>query len=201
MNKLCLDLTNCYGIKKLQAQFDFSSGSTYAIYAPNGSMKSSLARTFRDVTTGTEPKDRYHPNLSSSSKITDENGRDLPKESILVVDPYDREFDLTDRTSTLLVNRTLRDEYAQLLIEIDASKKKLLKALGEQSASKKDLGREISLTFTNKDDNFLAALLSINGQLLAQVGAPFADVPYDTIFDQTVLEFLETKDFRTVIAD
>jgi ABC-type Mn2+/Zn2+ transport system ATPase subunit len=201
MNKLCLDLTNCYGIKKLQAQFDFSSGSTYAIYAPNGSMKSSLARTFRDVTTGTGPKDRYHPNLSSSSKITDENGRDLPKESILVVDPYDREFDLTDRTSTLLVNRTLRDEYAQLLIEIDASKKKLLKALGEQSASKKDLGREISLTFTNKDDNFLAALLSINGRLLAQVGAPFADVPYDTIFDQTVLEFLETKDFRTVIAD
>lgn len=201
MNKLCLDLTNCYGIKKLQVQLDFSNGSTYAIYAPNGSMKSSLAKTFRDVTTGTEPRDRYHPSLSSSRKITDENGRDLPKESILVVDPYDKEFDLTDRTSTLLVDRTLRDEHAQLLMEIDASKKKLLRALGEQSASKRDLGREISSTFTNRDDNFFSALLSIKDRLLAQVGAPFADVPYDTIFDQTVLEFLETKDFKTAIAD
>jgi len=201
MNKLCLDLKNCYGIKKLQAQLDFSSGSTYAIYAPNGSMKSSLARTFRDVTTGTEPRDRYHPNLSSSRKITDENGRDLPKESILVVDPYDKEFDLTDKTSTLLVDRTLRDEYTQLHMDIDISKKKLLKALGEQSASKRDLEKEISSAFAKRDDNFFPALLSIKDRLLTQESAPLADVPYDTIFDQTVLEFLETKDFKTAIAD
>ncbi len=33
MNKLNVDLENCYGIKKLQTQFDFSQHKAYAIYA------------------------------------------------------------------------------------------------------------------------------------------------------------------------
>jgi len=41
MINLNIDLENCYGIKKLQEQFDFSNGKAYAIYAPNGSMKGS----------------------------------------------------------------------------------------------------------------------------------------------------------------
>jgi hypothetical protein len=41
MKQLKIELENCYGIKKMQFQFDFSSGRAYAIYAPNGSMKSS----------------------------------------------------------------------------------------------------------------------------------------------------------------
>ena len=43
MNKLTVDLENCYGIKALKAQFDFSGKRAYALYAPNGSMKTSLA--------------------------------------------------------------------------------------------------------------------------------------------------------------
>jgi len=45
MNILKIDLENCYGIKKFQEQFDFSQKKVYAIYAPNGSMKTSLAHT------------------------------------------------------------------------------------------------------------------------------------------------------------
>jgi hypothetical protein len=29
-----LDLSNCYGIKKLEADFDFAQHKAYAIYAP-----------------------------------------------------------------------------------------------------------------------------------------------------------------------
>ncbi len=49
MDKLNINLENCYGIKKLKAEFDFSTGKVYAIYAPNGVMKSSLAQTFKDI--------------------------------------------------------------------------------------------------------------------------------------------------------
>jgi len=49
MKKLNIDLENCYGIKKLKTQFDFSQGKAYAIYAPNGAMKTSLAQTFKDI--------------------------------------------------------------------------------------------------------------------------------------------------------
>jgi len=49
MKKLNIDLENCYGIKKLKTQFDFSQGKAYAIYASNGAMKTSLAQTFKDI--------------------------------------------------------------------------------------------------------------------------------------------------------
>jgi hypothetical protein len=42
MKALKLDLENCYGIKQLKVDLDFSRGSAIAIYAPNGSMKRSL---------------------------------------------------------------------------------------------------------------------------------------------------------------
>lgn len=201
MNKLNVDLENCYGIKKLQRQFDFSTGKTYAIYAPNGSMKSSLAQTFRDVATETESKDRFHPDLASSRTITDENGSSLPKGTVLVIDPYDKEFDSTDKVSTLLVDSKLRKEYEELHIEIDKSKEMFLKTLRGQSGSKKDLEREILSTFAKSDDKFFTALLCIKDELLAQKGSPFADILYDTIFDEKVVAFLETKDFKTAIED
>jgi len=39
MNKLKIDLEHCYGIKKLEQDFDFNEGSVISIYAPNGLMK------------------------------------------------------------------------------------------------------------------------------------------------------------------
>lgn len=61
METVSIDLENCYGIKKLQAKFDFSSAKACAVYAPNGSMKSSLAQTFQDVADGATSKDRIFP--------------------------------------------------------------------------------------------------------------------------------------------
>ena len=46
MNRVTVDLKNCYGIKKLKHAFDFTQQKAYAIYAPNGSMKSSFAEAF-----------------------------------------------------------------------------------------------------------------------------------------------------------
>ncbi|HEY5591309.1 MAG TPA: hypothetical protein VIK55_09855 [Paludibacter sp.] len=42
MNKLKIDLEYCYGVKKLNYEFDFTIKPTYAIYAPNGIMKTSF---------------------------------------------------------------------------------------------------------------------------------------------------------------
>jgi ABC-type molybdenum transport system ATPase subunit/photorepair protein PhrA len=201
MNKLNIDLENCYGIKKLRFQFDFSQHSAYAIYAPNGAMKSSLAQTFKDVADATVSKDRIFPVRVCSRKITDENGLDLPKEIVLVVPPYDEVFGHTEKTSTLLVDSKLRKEYEQLHVEIDKSKELFLNALREQSHSKKDLEKEISATFTKSDDDFYLALSRVKDEVFAQKDAPFADIVYDTIFDEKVLSVLGTKDLKTAIED
>lgn len=52
VNKINLNLQNCYGIKKLKKELDFSSSKTVAIYAPNGVMKTSFAKTFSDLFNG-----------------------------------------------------------------------------------------------------------------------------------------------------
>ncbi|KJJ85900.1 hypothetical protein OMAG_000235 [Candidatus Omnitrophus magneticus] len=201
MNKLNVDLENCYGIKKLQFQFDFSQDSAYAIYAPNGAMKSSLAQTFKDVADAAASRDRIFPTRVCSRKITDENGLDLPKEVVLVVPPYDEFFGHTEKTSTLLVDSKLRKEYEQLHTEIDKTKESFLRALREQSQSKKDVEKEISSTFTKSDDEFYVALSRIKDEVVAQQDAPYADISYDTIFDEKVLSVLGTKDVKTAIEE
>jgi hypothetical protein len=201
MNRLSVNLENCYGIKKLEITFDFSVQSVVAIYAPNGAMKSSFAQTFKDIAEGVISKDRMFPNRVCSRAVSDEANNPLSKESVLVVQPYDEVFGHSEKTSTLLVNSTLRQEYEKLHIEIDETKERLVKALKEKSKTKKDIEGEISSTFTKSDDQFYIALLRIREELLAQKDMPYAEVQYDVIFDDKVLGFLGTKDFKTAIED
>lgn len=199
MDRVSIDLENCYGIRRLNSQFDFSQERVYALYAPNGAMKSCLAQTFQDAADAVQSTDRIFPSRKSTRKITDEHGVDLPKESILVVRPYNEELGHTEKTSTLLVDVKLRKEYEQLHKEIDNSKEVLLKALREISKSKKDLEKEISLAFTSSDNEFQTALSRIKKELSEQKDTPFADVEYDKIFDDRVLNALGTKDLKTAI--
>lgn len=199
MERVSVDLENCYGIRRLSAQLDFSQEKVYALYAPNGAMKSCLAQTFEDVANATPSADRIFPSRKSNRKITDEHGGDLTKESILVVRPYDEGLGHTEKTSTLLVDAKLRKEYEQLHKGIDQSKEVLLKALKEQSKSKRDLEKEISSAFTSSDNEFQTALSRIKKELSEQKDTPFADVEYDKIFDERVLSALGTQDLKTAI--
>jgi hypothetical protein len=173
MKKVNIALENCYGIKKLDYEFDFSQESVYGIYAPNGSMKTSFAQVFKDISQKSASRDRIFPARVCVRKITDENGADLAPESILVLPPYDEVFSHNERTSLLLVNEKLKKEYEKLQRDIEQAKDALLKALKAQSGSKKDLEREISAAFTPTDDRFIPALLRIRDEALGQKDAPF----------------------------
>ena len=201
MKKLSVALEHCYGIRKLDYTFDFSAESVYAIYAPNGSMKSSFAQTFKDISQGAPSKDRIFPARVCNRAIKDETGTDLQPDSILVLPPYDEVFTHDERMSLLLVNEKLRKEYEQLRVGIEEAEDALLRALKAQSKSKKDLKKEVSSAFTPTDDKFIPALFRIKDEVFAQKDAPLADVEYDTIFDDKVLAFLNTKDFKTAIAE
>lgn len=199
MKTLTIDLENCYGIRKLDTKLDFSTAKAVAIYAPNGSMKTSLAQTFQDIAEGAVSKDRIFPARPSKRVVKDETGADLPTESVLVVRPYDEVMGHTTKTSTLLVNPALRKEYENLYAEINEAKDALIKALKEQSGSKKDIEKEVSSTFTASDDKFYVALNRIKEEVIAQPDAPLASIPYDVVFDEKVLSFIGTKDFKTAI--
>ena len=203
MDRVTVDLKNCYGIKKLKHAFDFTQQKAYAIYAPNGSMKSSFAEVFKDIADDKKSRDRIFPSRTTVRSITDENGAALTPESILVLPPYDQFFSHTEKTSTLLVNNILRREYEQLHADIDKCKATFLTAMKQQSGSKKPLEGEIALTFMKSaaDDAFYQALERISSELKEQTDAPFADVKYDTIFDDKILAALDTKGLKAAIQD
>lgn len=199
MNTLTIDLENCYGIRKLEATLDFSRSSAVAVYAPNGSMKTSLAQTFQDIAVGAPSRDRIFSTRVTKRVIKDETGADLRGGNILVVRPYEETMGQSTKTSTLLVNQALREEYERLHVEIDAAKAALLKGLREQSGSKRDLEKEISLVFTAAPDKLYIALNRIRDEVSDRPESVLKDVPYDLIFDEKVQSFLETKDFKTAI--
>ncbi|UVK35644.1 hypothetical protein LHFGNBLO_006484 (plasmid) [Mesorhizobium sp. AR10] len=124
-----LDLEHCYGIKKLKADLDFGKTNAIAIYAPNGAMKSSLAKTFQDIADGKDSGDRIFKDRINKRMVTDEKGNALPPESVMVVLPYEEAFGHSEKTSTLLVNSKLRAEYEKLNLGFEDARQRLLAAL------------------------------------------------------------------------
>lgn len=199
MKKLNVTLENCYGIKKFGAVFNFSEVRTYAIYAPNGAMKSSFAETFKDVVDKRPSSDRVFPKRKSKRSIEDESGVELAATAVMVIRNYEEVFGCREETSTLLVDQALREEYERLHADLRRAKDEFLTAMKEQSGSKKDLEAEISLAFTHREDSFFAAILRVRDEVTLQKDIAFADVPYDVIFNEKVLEVLAAKGFRTAI--
>ena len=201
MRELKLDLEYCYGIRKLKHNFEFNNCRSVALYAPNGAMKSSLAKTFQDIADKKKSSDRMFPNRPTKRSVLDENGAELDPESVLVIWPYDEDFGSSEKTSTLLVNAELREEYEKLNEGIEEAKKILFSALKEQSGSKKDLAAEISSTFTKTAEDFVRAITRIASEVEMQSEAPFAEVPYDTVFDPKVVELLQQVKVQDALED
>lgn len=199
MQSLTIDLTHCYGIKALQHTFDFTERKAYAVYAANGAMKSSFAQVFRDIAENVPSRDRIFTARVAKRTVTDEAGNQLAVDSVMVIRPYAEEFAHSEKTSTLLVNASLRKEYEGIQGEIDKAKDRLLKALKKQSNSKKDIESEVSMTFTANEDNFQRALFRVKHEVESQADAPFADVRYDVIFDEKVLAFLESPEAKAAL--
>jgi hypothetical protein len=187
MDRVSVDLKNCYGIKALEGEFDFGDTRAYAIYAPNGAMKSSLAQTFQDVATGTPSSDRIFPARTTTRKITDEHGAEIDRDHVFVVLPYNEALGHTEKTSTLLVNAILQQEYTQLYIAIDQAKDALLSAVQAQAKSQKDFEAEISSAFTSSDEEFYTALVRIQKEIQELRDPIFSNVEYDKILMKVCL--------------
>src|SRR5260370_28385319 len=153
MDRISIDLEHCYGIKKFSQELDFSTERVYALYAPNGAMKSSLAQTFYDISKGVPSKDRIFSERTSKRVVVDENGDELAKGSVFVVRPYDEEFAHSEKTSILLVEANLRKEYELIHAGIVRQKDILLAPLKKPSGPHNNFTTEHSASFTTTTHN------------------------------------------------
>lgn len=200
MNKLNIELENCYGIKKLKFGFDFTANSTYAIYAPNGIMKTSFAKTFLDLSNGTVSQDSIFKARATKRSITDETATELTKEQVFVVVPYAQEFK-SKKISTLLVNKELKEKYEKIHSDIDDKKELLLTEIGKLAGIKNGVEEIISNDFTHTPKQFFKSMQRIKEEVLDKTEPEFENIVYQKIFNDKVVTFLETKDFKTKLSE
>lgn len=194
MKKIKIKLQYCHGIKKMECTFDLKQ-RVACIYAPNGVMKTSFAKTFNDVQEGIETNDNLFPDRKSVRIIETSEGKSIESEEVFVVDPYKEDFQ-SEKLSTLLVNQQLKEKYDEVHRTIDDTTTALLKELAKISGVKTELSDEISVAFTNDYDKLYIALERIEKEVLDDTEPEFGKVNYKIIFNDKVIAFLETKDFK-----
>ena len=202
MNKTSIKLKNCYGIPSLEYEFDFSQHTTYVIYAPNGVMKTSFAKTFKDLSKNQESKDSIFPERQTERHILDEKGIQITSENIFVISPYEREYH-SQRMSTLLVNQELKKQYEAIHADIDGKKMALLKSLKSLSGIKKDeeLSRTLAYDFTSQHKEFYKAILRMDAEVHDVEESKYDGIQYSKIFNSKVADFLSDFDFKNQLTE
>ncbi|PCC49284.1 phage infection protein [Brevibacterium aurantiacum] len=201
MKTLHVALANCHGIRALDATLDFGSGNAVAIYAPNGTMKTSFARTFEDLAGSKDTVDNVFPDRKTSRSITNEGGQSPNPDDVAVVLSYDEELGPTESTSTLLVNPTLRKEYEALQAELLDARDVLVSALASQSRTKQDIVATVSRVFMQSEDKFFDALIRVAREIEQLEDARFADLPHDLLFNDKVATALKGTDVQAELTE
>lgn len=198
-DKLSINLRYCYGIGKLEAELDFKHKG-FAIYAPNGVMKTSFAKTMIDLSEGNVPKDLHFPDRVSTCEVT-LNGEALKKEEIFVVKSYDEKFSSV-QLSTLLANADLRSKYEKIHQSIGDAKKTLDKALrtaaGFGERSRENLDPIIEDAFGG---SYYEVLSAIENEVTETIISDLCKADYKAIFDPKVQQFLSSADVAIAVED
>lgn len=198
MNKIKLNFQYCYGIKKLEKEFNFSN-RTFSIYAPNGSMKTSFAKTFYDYSKDKETTDLAFPNRITVREILADD-QEISPENIFVIEPYNQDYQ-SEKISTLLANKELKKEYEDIHKDIDKIKNELVKKLKQLSglSGRKDSIEDIVKSIFDK--NFFDLIIELEDFVSENETLPFHDTQYQIIFNDKVVGFLNTKDFKNSIKE
>lgn len=195
MNNLKITLQNCYGIQHLDSEdkFDFSSqgAKAYAIYAPNGLMKTSFARTFEDLANGGSPKEERYSRPSSC--VVEADGNAILKEAIYVLKS---EIDISADSpaiTNILVDPTNKARYDKLLVDLDGLKNNLIKSLQKTLKVKaKEIEEKVLADWNEK--SFYSCISKIKENSIDDDLSPYE---YAAIFDPKAIEVLKSEEFIT----
>ena len=202
MNKLNIELTNCFGIDSLKHEFDFGKGNTFSIYARNGLMKTSFAKTFQLIQQGKKENISDAIFGEPGSAIVQIDGQDIEKKQVFVVKSYESSYE--SDISSLLIKGDIQTQ----LKDVFKVRTKLLKALEKDSGLKikrTSLGKtvyELEPTIV-KDFDFNEKDILSNLMELASYEPEIecSDIPYSVIFDDTILKKIKDTKFQEGIRD
>jgi hypothetical protein len=186
MDIVKVDLKNCFGIGSFDFTFDFSGATnkSYLIYAPNGTMKTSFAKTMETISknNGELPKDNIYAERISEYRI-DVDGQPINPSSILVVNSETEDLDTSNKISKFIASKDLKSKYDSIYNELNEKRKGYVTLLKEISRST-DCESELITTFkTNDKDNFFD-VLEIAYKKMDDYEKLKIDFKYNTVFDK-----------------
>lgn len=195
-NKLQIDFQNCYGISQLKYTFDFSNTKNFAIYAPNGMMKTSFAKTLKDHITNRTTQDQIFPERKSHRRILDQNNKEVPATKFFVIDPYQDDYHAPN-IAKLLVKPEIKEEYSKIYQSIENKKSIFLKELKKFSGLKtEEIENQFSLDVALDKRQFITALQRITLEVKEQKYKQFSHIQYKKIFNDKVKIFLQDPDIK-----
>lgn len=196
MEKIFVDLENCYGINKLEEQeFDFSEHNGVLIYASNGTMKTSFAKTFLDISENSQPLDRISGELGSFTveKISEGTTNNIENNEIFVIESFNNKFNF-EKISNLIARDDLRNQYNDISNEIQEHKNKLIRRMASLSKLRQVEIEEIFVQdFQDYENNFLDILLSLENLIDGSVEIPIQEIKYKIIFNEKILNFIQQE--------
>lgn len=201
MNKLNINLTNCFGIEALSHEFDFSTGNAISIYARNGLMKTSFANTFQLIQNGDIDKIGDKIFGYQGNAVVQIDGNPIAQDQVFVIKSYESSYE--SDISSLLIKGDIQER----LQETFAARTQLLRALENASGLKVkkttqgkvvyELEPQIIKDFSFDESSILLNLNSLDNY---SPEIRFDDVKYTSIFDPAVLKKIRNQKFQQGIS-
>ncbi len=200
---LDIELENCYGISKLSKKFNLTKTDSCcgvnSLYAPNGTLKTSLTKTFKDIESQKTTKDIIFPERITirSVKIND---TDITAEQVLTIDSYNESYS-SQQLSTLLVDNGLKQQYDIALKEVDDKRESLIKSLSKSSGkAAKGIPEIICEAFSKPEKKLLELLVELYEEKHDNL-SHFSNLKYNDLFNQKVIELISSGDLNQELTE
>ena len=200
MRKIKLNLEHCFGITKLSQNLDFAGENVALIYAPNGLMKTSFAKTMQLYGQGKPEKVKdVVADIAGIVEIKDELDNVVLPGSLYVSNCEEPDSETPKNITSFLADSVLKQQYDNILRNLSEKQKALFREISSFAISS-DIVTEFIRTFCDGKPSLFYGKFE---EVMAEVDEnnPCYEFKYNDIFDKDgkVRKFIE--DNREALMD
>lgn len=213
-NEVCMsktikiDINNSFGIIKFNHNFEFDSKSNfYGLYAQNGTMKSSFAKTMLSYSRGEPIYDHLFNEHTGSCTVSE-----IEPENILSFPSFDGRTEICDEAASLVANEQVKLAYNKALESVECAYNIFTAKLSEQTKTQhvpntNEIIEGMFRSFISIDSVETITIPAVI-QLLKSISSEinngnmsFCEIGYKSFIGANFIKFVENKKYQGFFAD